>query len=165
MRVVFVCSGNICRSPTAEVVLTRQAEASGRAGAVTASSAGTGGWHVGDDMDRRSRATMQAAGYNWPRHEARQFTAADFDEHDLVVAMDSGHLGELRALAREADDPAAARDKIVLLRSFDPALRPGEAPDVADPYYGGSSGFTDVLAQVERSTAALLDALAPSSER
>lgn len=157
-RVVFVCSGNICRSPTAEVVLTRLAEDTGRSGLVTVASAGTGGWHAGEDMDRRSRSTLAAAGYEWPRHTARQFVAADFDRFDVVVALDSGHDAELRELARHSDDPAAARDTIVLLRTFDPELGSDE-PDVADPYYGGASGFTDVLAQVERSCAALLDAI------
>jgi protein-tyrosine phosphatase len=157
VRVVFVCSGNICRSPTAEVVLTSLARASGRSELVRVSSAGTGGWHVGGDMDPRSRQTLVDAGYGWPRHRARQFTAADFADQDVVVALDSGHYAELRDLAEDADDPAAARDAIVLLRDFDPDAT--DDHDVADPYYGGSGGFTDVLGQVERSCAALLDAI------
>lgn len=159
VRVCFVCSGNICRSPTAEVVFTRLAEQRGLGDRVVASSAGTGGWHVGDDMDERSRATLEAAGYAWPRHEARQFTADDFDDVDLVIALDAGHLAQLRGLADDTDDPAAARDRIAMLRQWDPEADPSDR-DVADPYYGGSRGFSDVLAQVERSCAGLLDELA-----
>lgn len=161
VRVVFVCSGNICRSPTAEVVATRQAEAAGRGELVQVSSAGTGGWHVGDDMDRRSRQTLVDAGYAWGRHRARQFTPADFDDQDVVVALDAGHFAELREMADETDDPADARRKIVLLRSFDPDGDAGAGGDldVADPYYGGGNGFTVVLAQIERSCRALLESI------
>lgn len=158
VRVVFVCSGNICRSPTAEVVLATLADRAGVADRIVVRSAGTGGWHAGEDMDRRSRATLHTAGYAWPSHSARQFTAADFARFDLVVALDSGHLAELRELARDADDPADARDKLVLLRAYDPEADDTDR-DVADPYYGGASGFTDVLAQVERSCEVLLDEL------
>ncbi|SHG24802.1 protein tyrosine phosphatase [Jatrophihabitans endophyticus] len=158
VRVVFVCSGNICRSPTAEVVLAAQAAASGRGELVRVASAGTGGWHVGDDMDRRSRRTLEAAGYAWPRHRARQFGPADFADHDLVVALDSGHRAELCDLADETADPSSSRAKVVLLREFDPEASDTDR-DVADPYCGGSGGFTEVLAQIERSCARLLDAV------
>jgi low molecular weight protein-tyrosine phosphatase len=159
VRVCFVCSGNICRSPTAEVVLKSLARDAGLEHLVAVDSAGTGDWHAGDDMDARSRATMVDAGYAVASHEAKQFTAAAFATRDLVVALDSGHRRALSWLADEADDPAAARAKIVLLRDFDPELAPGEDPDVADPYYGGPDGFTDVLTQVRRSCAGLLAAI------
>ena len=159
VRVCFVCSGNICRSPTAEVTLRSQASAAGLEDLVVVDSAGIGDWHVGQDMDRRSRATLDAAGYGTGRHSAQQFTAADFAERDVVVALDSGHAAALRDLADRAEDAAAARGSIVLLRDFDPELAAGEGPDVGDPYYGGASGFTDVLAQVERSTSGLLAAI------
>jgi protein-tyrosine phosphatase len=159
VRVCFVCSGNICRSPTAEVLLTALARDAGLDNLITVDSAGTGSWHAGDDMDPRSRATMTAAGYAVPGHVAKQFGPADFAERDLVVALDHGHLDELWELAGQTDDPAAARAKIVLLRSFDPELEPGEDPDVADPYYGGRTGFRTVLEQIARSCAALLTAI------
>ncbi len=159
VRVCFVCSGNICRSPTAEVVLTALARDAGRGGLVEVDSAGTGSWHAGDDMDERSRATMAGAGYDVPRHVAKQFTPADFATRDVVVTLDSGHHNVLWWLAAETDDPAGARAKIVMLRAFDPALEPGEGPDVGDPYYGGRGGFTEVLEQVERSCAELLLAI------
>lgn len=159
VRVCFVCSGNICRSPTAEVALRRVADASGRADLVTVDSAGTGAWHEGDDMDARSRRTMIHAGWDVPRHVAKQFQAADFADRDVVVALDGGHFNVLWWLAAETDDIEAARAKIVMLRAFDPLLGAGETPDVGDPYYGGTDGFVEVLDQVERSCAALLDAI------
>jgi protein-tyrosine phosphatase len=157
VRVCFVCSGNICRSPTAEVVLRELAEA--HPGLVEVSSAGTGGWHVGEEMDRRSRQTMLDAGHVVAPHSAQQFEAEDFDRLDVVVALDSGHRQALQALAGRTADVRASRAKIVMLRAFDPELAPGEEPDVADPYYGGASGFTDVLEQIERSCAELLLAI------
>jgi protein-tyrosine phosphatase len=164
VRVCFVCSGNICRSPTAEVVLKRVVAERGRADLVAADSAGTGSWHAGDDMDERSRGTLVDAGYDVARHVAKQFQPADFAGYDLVVALDGGHRDVLWWLAAESGDAAAARAKIVLLRDFDPELESAEAPDVADPYYGGRGGFTEVLEQVERSCAALLTAIETAVE-
>jgi protein-tyrosine phosphatase len=159
VRVCFVCSGNICRSPTAQVVLDHLARESARDYLIEVNSAGTGSWHEGEDMDARSRRELVHAGYDVPRHVAAQFQAVDFATTDVVVALDSGHFNALWWLAAEADDPAAARAKLVLLRAFDPQLQAGEEPDVADPYYGGDTGFAEVLAQSERSGAALLDAI------
>ena len=159
VRICFVCSGNICRSPTAQVAFARQAREAGAAQLFDVDSAGTGSWHAGDEMDARSRRTMVHAGYDVPGHQAKQFTPADFAAHDVVVALDSGHYNVLWWLAAETDDVDGARAKIVVLRAFDPDLGPGEPPDVADPYYGGHGGFNDVLDQIERSIAALLAAL------
>lgn len=159
VRVCFVCSGNICRSPTAEVVLRRLADDAGRAGSLSIDSAGTGGWHAGDDMDPRARRTMVHAGYDVAPHCARQFEATDFAERDLVVALDAGHHHALWWLATQTDDVDAARAKIVLLRSFDPQWHEGEDRDVPDPYYGGADGFKDVLAMIERGSAGLLQAI------
>jgi protein-tyrosine phosphatase len=156
IRICFVCSGNICRSPTAEVVLNRLAADAGLADRIAVDSAGTGSWHAGEDMDERSRRTLTDAGYDVPPHVARQFRADDFAETDLVVALDAGHRATLEGLAQRTADPDESRAKIVLLRSYDPKLRPDEDPDIADPYYGGRRGFLDVLEQVERSCAALL---------
>jgi protein-tyrosine phosphatase len=160
VRVCFVCSGNICRSPTAEVVFRALASAAGRADRFDVDSAGTGSWHAGDDLDRRSRSTLERAGYAPGRHVAKQFTAADFAARDVVVALDRGHRDELWSLAAATPDPDAARDKIVLLRAYDPRAGAGDALDVPDPYYGGSGGFAEVLDQVQRSCAGLLAALA-----
>jgi protein-tyrosine phosphatase len=160
VRVCFVCSGNICRSPTAEVVLRHRAAETGRAHLVEVDSAGTGSWHAGDDMDERSRQVLADAGYDVPAHCARQFRAANFAARDLVVALDSGHRDALLELAGRAPDPAAARAKIVLLRDYDPELSADDGRDVADPYYGGRDEFRAVLDQVERSCAGLLEMIA-----
>jgi protein-tyrosine phosphatase len=165
VRVCFVCSGNICRSPTAEVVLNRLADEEGVADLVHADSAGTGSWHAGDDMDERSRRTMEHAGYEVPRHVARQFEPADFASYELVVALDSGHRDVLWWLAAETGDAEQARGKIVMLRSYDPQRSGDDDLDVADPYYGGRGGFTEVLEQVERSCGGLLAELAQQPER
>ena len=146
------------------MVLTAQARAAGLEHLVEVDSAGTGDWHAGDDMDARSRQTMAAAGYAVPGHVAKQFATELFADRDVVVALDAGHRRALLWLADETPDPAAARAKIVMLREFDPQLAPGESPDVADPYYGGPRGFQDVLEQIERSCARLLDAIAAAVE-
>lgn len=151
-RVCFVCSGNICRSPTAEVVFrTRVAEA-GLEQAIETDSAGTGDWHVGHGADERSLTTLAGAGYDGSTHRARQFEARWFGERDLVVALDRGHQEALRSLT---PDPAA-RKKVRLLRSFDPDVAEADPPDVADPYFGGQEGFTLVLEQVEAACRGLL---------
>ena len=155
MRICFVCSGNICRSPTAEVVLRAQLRAAGIEGVVV-DSAGTGDWHAGDDMDARARLTLDAAGYEVEIHSAKQFTRADFAERELVVALDDGHLLHLADLANDADDPEAALSSLALLRSYDPAAVAAGELDVPDPYYGDAGGFEEVLRQVERACAGLL---------
>jgi protein-tyrosine phosphatase len=153
-RVCFVCSGNICRSPTAEAVLRRQLAEAGLDGEVVVDSAGLGNWHVGQDADHRSAAALRRRGYPAWTHRARQFRAADFAERDLVVALDAGHERGLRALAATAAD----RAKVRLLRSYDPAAAAaglGEL-DVPDPYYGGPDGFEHVLDLVEAACRGLL---------
>lgn len=157
IRVCFVCSGNICRSPTAEVVFGQLAERAGVGDQLVVDSAGTGDWHAGDDMDRRSRAALVGAGYPQTRHVAKQFAAGDFADRDVVVALDRGHQAALVALAEQSEDPVGAAGKVVLLRSYDPSA--GEDVDVPDPYYGGADGFADVLAQIERASAGLLSSL------
>lgn len=130
--VTVVCTGNICRSPIGEMLL---AEAFADAGlAVDVTSAGTGGWHIGDDMDVRARAELEGRGHDVPRHSARRFDRSEFASTDLILAADRGHFRELHAMA--PDD--AARERIVLLRSFDPSA---DQDDVPDPYYGEDEAF------------------------
>lgn len=148
-RICFVCTGNICRSPMAEVVMRRLVHDAGLAERVDVDSAGTGSWHVGDGADHRAVSTLRAAGYDGSGHRARAFDRRWFAERDLVVALDRGHLRELQLLATEAE-----RDKVVLLGEF--ADGPAE---VADPYYGGADEFRTVLAQVEQACRGLLDHL------
>lgn len=152
VSVCFVCLGNICRSPTAEVVFREKVRAAGLEHAVRISSAGTGGWHVGGPADRRAVAALAGRGYDGSRHRARQIGPSWFADQDLVVAMDQDNARDLRALAPDAH--AAA--KVVLLRSFDPVAVAAGDLEVPDPYYGGPSGFTDVIDMVERACEGLI---------
>src|SRR5690348_10932852 len=122
-RVCFVCTGNICRSPMAESVFRAYAEEAGLDGLVEVDSAGTGPWHEGDGADRRAISVLTAHDYE-QNHIARQFQAAWFSSLDLVIALDSGHLRELRALAPTPEDAA----KVRLLRSYAPGTDPGATP-------------------------------------
>ena len=142
-RVCMVCLGNICRSPMAAAVLRAKIAEAGLADDIVVESAGTGGWHVGDPADRRARAALVAAGYD-DTHSARKFVREFFDDYDLVIAMDTENLRNLRALAPDRE----SREEVRLLRSFDPTAEEGAV--VEDPYYGGDDGFAEVLAQVER---------------
>lgn len=137
MDVVFVCTGNICRSPIAEKVFVDELERAGLAAKVRVSSAGTGGWHVGAPADERAAAVLRDAGYP-DAHTARQIDAEQLGA-DLIVALDNGHRRALRSMVPEPD-------RVRLLRSFDPDAPPGS--EVPDPYYGGPDGFDGVLAMV-----------------
>lgn len=144
-RVALVCLGNICRSPTADVVLNARLVEAGLAHRITAESCGTGDWHVGEPMDPRTARVLVAAGYDPSRHRARTFSRSWFD-HDLILTMDaSNHREVLRLL------PQDRHDRVRLFRSFDPQVAPGApVPDVPDPWYGGPQGFEEVLEIVER---------------
>ena len=150
-RICFVCTGNICRSPIAEVVLRRLVEDAGLAGAVEVDSAGTGAWHVGDGADPRAVAVLRGSGYDGSAHRARVFAADWFASKDLVVALDRGHLRTLAATARDGTE----RTKVRLLRSFDPAAP--ERAEVPDPYYGEDAGFDEVLAMIRAAVPGMLD--------
>ena len=150
MRILFVCMGNICRSPTAEGVLRAMVREAGLEDRVEIDSAGTGGWHAGSPPDERSAAAALRRGITLDG-AARQVTAADLSSFDLVLAMDRENLRALRALA-----PDAAAGRIHLLREYDPAAVAARDLDVPDPYYGGERGFDDVLDHVEAACRGLL---------
>jgi protein-tyrosine phosphatase len=152
MRILFVCMGNICRSPTAEGVMRRLLEEAGLTDRVEVESAGTGGWHVGAPPDERATLAARRRGVTLAG-AARQVRAADFRDFDLLIAMDRANLREL--LAAAPDEEAAER--VRLLREFDPASS-GDL-DVPDPYYGGDRGFETVLDMVEAACRGLLDEL------
>ena len=149
-RVLFVCLGNICRSPTGEGVLRRVVERRGLAEVVEIDSAGTGAWHAGEPADRRMRSAAAERGYELTSR-ARQVSAGDFDHFDLIVAMDRANLGDLRGL-----DPGDARAELRLFSDF---LPPGSPEDVPDPYYGGPQGFDRVIDLIEQGAETLLDHL------
>lgn len=153
VRVLFVCMGNICRSPTAEGVMRSLVAAAGLSDRIVLDSAGTGGWHAGSPPDARATATAQARGITLDG-AARQVGRADFEDFDLIVALDAANAHDLRALA--PDDASAA--KVRLLREFDPAAAGGDL-DVPDPYYGGADGFGHVLDLVDAACRGLLDEL------
>src|SRR5689334_4300618 len=131
MRILFVCMGNICRSPTAEGVMRHLLREAGLEDAVEIDSAGTGGWHAGDPPDARATEAAARRGIAL-EGGARQVRAADFDDFDLIVAMDRENLGDLLALAPDED----AAEKVRLLREFDAASADAADLDVPDPYYG-----------------------------
>ena len=153
MRLLFVCLGNICRSPTAEGVMRHLLVEEGLAEAIELDSAGTGDWHVGHAPDHRSAGAAAGRGIELTG-AARQVAPADFESFDLILAMDRSNHDDLLALAPHDD----ARERVRLLREYDPeAVAAGEF-EVPDPYYGGDDGFEDVLDLVMRACQGLLDA-------
>ena len=140
-RVLFVCSGNICRSPTAEGVFRHLVERAGLAREIETESAGIGNWHVGDPPDPRSRAAAAARGYDLEPLRASQVSTKDFERFDLLIAMDRTHLRDLERLR-----PKGARGRA---RMF-------VAHDVPDPYYGTTEDFERVLDMIETGAATLL---------
>jgi len=136
VRLLFVCMGNICRSPTAEAVMRAVVAREGLGDQVEIDSAGTGAWHVGNPPDRRSTVAAQARGIVM-EGAARQVTVTDFDTYDLLLAADGENVGALRALAPDA----AAAAKIHLLREYDAHAAATGDLAIPDPYYGGPDGF------------------------
>jgi protein-tyrosine phosphatase len=153
-KILFVCLGNICRSPTAEAVMRGLVEQRGLQGRVEVDSAGTGGWHVGESPDARAAAAARARGFTLGGR-ARQVSVQDFRDFDLILAMDHANERDLRGTA--PDRQAAA--KVRLLRDFDPSSDGSGERDVPDPYYGGADGFERVIDLVEAACAGVLDSL------
>jgi protein-tyrosine phosphatase len=153
MRILFVCMGNICRSPTAEGVMRRLIDEAGLADSIEIDSAGTGGWHAGEPPDERAALAAARRGVTL-EGAARQVRESDFRRFDLLIALDRANLRELLAIAPDEE----AAEKVRLLREFDPASADGDL-DVPDPYYGGDRGFETVLDMVEAACRGLLDEL------
>ena len=164
LRVCFVCTGNICRSPMGDVVLRHLAEETRLGDGTTLSehlvvtSAGTSGWHAGEPMDPRARAALARRGYTDHGHRARSFETGWFDSTDLVVCMDRGHQQTLVSLSRGRAGDDRYLERLVMLRSFDP--RAGGAVDVPDPYYGDDADFESCLDLVEAGCRGLVPYLA-----
>jgi protein-tyrosine phosphatase len=146
--VLFVCLGNICRSPTAEAVFRHRATRAGLGAKVTVDSAGTGDWHVGHPPDRRAILHAARRGYDLSPLRARQVRVEDFERFGWILAMDRGNLRELTALR-----PEGFRGHLALFLDIAPAIGVSEVPD---PYYGGNEGFERVLDLVEQASDALL---------
>lgn len=147
LHIVFVCTGNICRSPMGEIILKKAVADAGLDTKVRITSCGTGGWHVGDGADYRAVNELARAGYDGSQHRATQLG----DEHrdaDLLVALDQGHY---RALMRQGYE----KDRVKLLRSFDPSA--GDDLEVKDPYYGTEKDFATTRIQIEAAVDGMLD--------
>lgn len=135
IRILMVCLGNICRSPTAEAVLRHKLVAAGLQGHVEVDSAGTGGWHIGDPPDTRSQRHAARRGYDLATLRARRVSEDDFHRFDLILAMDHDNLSDLRRLAPD--------------RSYHAEVRLFASIEVPDPYSGGPEDFERVLDLVE----------------
>lgn len=155
-RILFVCLGNICRSPLAEGLFGEAVAAQGLQARYEADSAGTNRYHTGELPDPRTRQNAESHGLVLT-HRARTFGPADFDEFDLIVCMDQQNVQNVLALARNAADEA----KVRLMRLHDPEPGDGQVPD---PYFGGADGFEQVYQILQRATLGLLSRLesAPS---
>jgi protein-tyrosine phosphatase len=149
--ILFVCLGNICRSPTAEGVFQHLVKEAGLGAQIHIDSAGTGAWHVGNPANSKSQATANRHGVTL-HSRARQFQVSDFDDFDLILAMDRSNLNDILAM----DPTGRYAHKVKLFREFDPTPGDGEVPD---PYYGGQQGFEDVYQMCLRTSAAILNQL------
>jgi len=158
VRVLFVCLGNICRSPTAEGVMRALLDRERLDGTVELDSAGTGAWHIGSAPDARARAAALQRDIVL-EGRARQVTPEDFERFDMLVAMDAENARNLRALAADEEQ----RQKVRLLREFDPASASRGELEVPDPYHGGAGGFDDVLDIVQAGCEGLLAELRAES--
>lgn len=155
VQVLFVCTGNICRSPTAEGVLRHLVDTARLSPRVGIDSAGLGGWHVGDAPDPRAVRTAAARGYDLSDLRARQFHDRDYHDFDLIVGMDHGHMRDLRT--RQPQDSAAA---VQLFLDFLPTGDRHYGADVPDPYYGGLADYEHSLDLIEHAMPRLIEALA-----
>lgn len=149
LKILFVCTGNICRSPTAEGMLRALAEERGLAGPLLVNSAGTTDYHTGEPPDRRALAAARRRGVDLAQLRARRIEAEDFENFDLIVAMDRGHHVTLRELC-----PPEHEHKLRLFMDYLPEHR---SRDVPDPYYGRKQDFEEVLDIIDRGSAAILE--------
>jgi protein-tyrosine phosphatase len=153
LRILFVCMGNICRSPLAEGIFLHQARELGLSHRFEVDSCGIGDWHIGHEADVRSQAVALKNGITLACR-SRQVTREDFDDYDWILAMDHQNERDLRGLAH---DPETQHAKIRLMRDFDPTAEKGA--QVPDPYYGGPDGFDNVYAMLDRACRGFLETL------
>jgi len=149
-RILFVCLGNICRSPLAEAIVRQRALDRGLNRQFYFASAGTGDWHIGSGADIRSAATAKAHGVDLSRHRAMQITSPDISHWHWFVAMDTNNKEDLLAMG-------ASKESVLMMRQFEPAIH--AVPDVPDPYYGGEDGFENMYHLLAANADPLLDYL------
>ncbi|GAB1265150.1 low molecular weight protein-tyrosine-phosphatase [Aurantivibrio infirmus] len=154
IKVLFVCLGNICRSPTAHSVFRQRVDEAGLSHLIKIDSAGTGDWHIGKAPDKRATKTAEERGYVMKDLRARQVSAKDFSEFDYVLAMDAQNLRDLEAMR-----PNNFAGHLSLFLDFS---QHNVSQDVPDPYYGGDEGFLDVLSMVEECSDQLLKSISSS---
>jgi protein-tyrosine phosphatase len=152
-KIIFVCLGNICRSPTAEGVFQHLVNESGLSPYFEIDSAGTGAWHVGQPADSKSRSVAEARGVKL-LSTARKLVMSDLEYYDMVVAMDFNNRENLREMSNRSD----LQEKVIMMRDFDPDPDDGQVPD---PYSGGIEVFHEVFDIVNRSSAEILNFLKP----
>ena len=144
-RIAVVCLGNICRSPMAHVILEARLEAAGLSDRVEVVSAGTGGWHTGEPMDKRAATVLRDSGYDPSHHVARKFNIDWYADNDLLLAMDESNYADMADISPNI----ASLAKLRLFRDFDPKATKTDN-EVPDPWYGELDGYRLVLAMVER---------------
>ncbi len=149
--ILFCCTGNICRSPTAEGMFLKKISDAGLAGSIVADSAGTHGYHIGEPPDQRTQAAAKARGYDLSKLRARRVTRDDFDDFDLVLAMDQENRSFLEMLC-----PPSNAHKLKLMMAYS---RKYSVREVPDPYSGGPEGFELVLEMLEDATDGLLQSI------
>lgn len=150
-KVLFVCLGNICRSPTAEAVMRKKLQDKGLENWFEIDSAGTGNWHVGESPDARATQAAQVRGYDMSEIRARQITENDFKHFDLILAMDRSNISNMRRVC-----PSGCMSKIGLLMDYVPHAVLDEVPD---PYYGNEDGFNLVLGLLEEACDKLINTI------
>lgn len=157
IKVLFVCMGNICRSPTAEGVFRHVVESSGLSEKIMIDSAGTHNYHIGAEPDKRSQQAASLRGYDLSQLRGRQVNVQDFHEFDYILAMDTDNLANLQRIC-----PDELSYKVRLFLEYGKRFEKREVPD---PYYGGDQGFEHVLDLIEDASAGLLESIATATKR
>ncbi|MGB3465834.1 MAG: low molecular weight protein-tyrosine-phosphatase [Cyclobacteriaceae bacterium] len=150
IKVLFVCLGNICRSPLAEAIFDHQIKEQGLENSFSSDSCGTGGYHIGADPDHRSQLVAKQHGVSM-KHAARKFQKSDYEAFDYIIPMDQQNYEDIVSATGHA------HDGLMLMRKFDPDAENSE--DVPDPYFGGQDGFEEVYQMLDRSNVSFISFL------
>lgn len=156
-KVLFICLGNICRSPLAEGIFRHKTKQKDKSDHFQIDSCGIGHWHIGEPPDRRTQQTAQQHGIDISHNRGRQLAPKDLLDYDYLIAMDHNNYRDIKALAQKhfPEQEKEILGKLAMMRSYDPQ-DPSQQSEVPDPYYGGLSGFDQVFQILDRSTEKLL---------